>query len=103
MSTPSKEKSEYIIGAEEVDPKNILHDADNVGRDTYEESKALGDIVSVHLHTGHRRLLTQSQTPQENKRVRRKIDLFILPLFLFTQTMQFMDKTALNYAKVFGM
>jgi hypothetical protein len=29
--------------------------------------------------------------------------MFILPLFLLTQTLQFMDKTALNYAKVFGM
>jgi hypothetical protein len=26
-----------------------------------------------------------------------------LPLFLITQTLQYLDKTALNYAKVFGM
>lgn len=26
-----------------------------------------------------------------------------MPLFLLTQTLQYLDKTALNYAKVFGM
>jgi hypothetical protein len=29
--------------------------------------------------------------------------MFLLPLFLVTQTLQYLDKTALNYAKVFGM
>jgi hypothetical protein len=33
----------------------------------------------------------------------RKIDWLLLPLFLVTQTIQYLDKTALNYAKVFGM
>lgn len=43
------------------------------------------------------------QTPEQNKRIRFRIDLFLLPLFLITQTLQYLDKTALNYAKVFGM
>lgn len=38
----------------------------------------------------------------QNKRVRWKIDLIILPIFLITQALQFMDKTALNYANLFG-
>ncbi len=32
-----------------------------------------------------------------------RIDFLLLPLFLITQTLQYLDKTALNYAKVFGM
>lgn len=44
--------------------------------------------------------LTKSK-PQSN-RVRWKIDLVILPIFLITQALQFMDKTALNYANLFG-
>lgn len=32
-----------------------------------------------------------------------RIDMLLLPLFLITQTLQYLDKTALNYAKVFGM
>lgn len=35
-------------------------------------------------------------------RVRCKIDLVVLPIFLVTQALQFMDKTALNYANLFG-
>lgn len=35
-------------------------------------------------------------------RVRWKIDLVMLPMFLITQALQFMDKTSLNYANLFG-
>ncbi|GAA5844184.1 hypothetical protein JCM11251_006710 [Rhodosporidiobolus azoricus] len=42
-------------------------------------------------------------TPEQNKAILRRIDWFLLPLFLLTQTLQYLDKTALNYAKVFGM
>ncbi|GAA6051464.1 hypothetical protein NBRC10513_000412 [Rhodotorula toruloides] len=42
-------------------------------------------------------------TPEQNKSIVRRIDWCILPLFLITQTLQYLDKTALNYAKVFGM
>ncbi|KAL4876419.1 major facilitator superfamily domain-containing protein [Aspergillus karnatakaensis] len=38
----------------------------------------------------------------EYKRVRWKLDLTILPMFLVTQALQFMDKTSLNYANLFG-
>ena len=38
----------------------------------------------------------------KNRRVRRKIDFIILPIFLVTQALQFMDRTALNYANLFN-
>lgn len=38
----------------------------------------------------------------KNSRVRWKIDLVVLPIFLITQSLQFMDKTALNYANLLG-
>ncbi|KAK9784021.1 putative Major facilitator superfamily domain-containing protein [Seiridium cardinale] len=41
-------------------------------------------------------------TDKETRRVRRKIDLIVLPIFLVTQALQFMDRTALNYANLFG-
>ncbi|PSK43788.1 hypothetical protein B9Z65_7302 [Elsinoe australis] len=41
-------------------------------------------------------------TVKEERRVRRKIDLIILPIFLFTQMLRFLDRTALNYANLFG-
>ena len=61
-------------------------DENNVGAHAYEQSKLMAEI-----------------TPKQNKFVVRRIDWFILPLFLVTQTIQYLDKTALNYAKVFGM
>ncbi|KAJ6494261.1 major facilitator superfamily domain-containing protein [Mycena sanguinolenta] len=41
-------------------------------------------------------------TPKENSTIRWRLDLVILPMFLITQTLQFIDKTALNYANLFG-
>jgi hypothetical protein len=73
-------------------------DENNVGAAAYEQSKLMADIVSdTYSGTANR------QTPAQNKSIVRRIDFFILPLFLITQTIQYLDKTALNYAKVFGM
>lgn len=36
------------------------------------------------------------------RKLRWKIDLVILPMFLITQALQFMDKTSLNYANILG-
>ncbi|GAA6064066.1 hypothetical protein JCM10212_001472 [Sporobolomyces blumeae] len=61
-------------------------DEDNVGRSEFLTSQQVAEI-----------------TPEQNKAIVRRIDWFLLPLFLITQTLQYLDKTALNYAKVFGM
>ena len=42
-------------------------------------------------------------TPQEDKRVLRKIDWRIMPLLLTIYSLQFLDKTTLSYASVFGV
>ncbi|KLO18525.1 MFS general substrate transporter [Schizopora paradoxa] len=42
-------------------------------------------------------------TPEANKRILRKIDLYILSLMFITSILQFLDKTALNYANLFGI
>ncbi|KAF9872857.1 hypothetical protein CkaCkLH20_09720 [Colletotrichum karsti] len=39
---------------------------------------------------------------KEIRKLRWKLDLTILPMFLITQALQFMDKTSLNYANLFG-
>ncbi|KAJ5247246.1 hypothetical protein N7468_002229 [Penicillium chermesinum] len=50
----------------------------------------------------YREGLGMSISKKENSRVRWKIDLIVLPIFLITQALQFMDKTALNYANLLG-
>ncbi|KAJ7166961.1 major facilitator superfamily domain-containing protein [Mycena filopes] len=59
---------------------------DNVGYATYKQG--LAEHVEI--------------TAAENSAIRWRIDLIILPIFLITQTLQFLDKTALNYANLFG-
>ncbi|CDZ97793.1 Permease of the major facilitator superfamily [Phaffia rhodozyma] len=79
-------------GKAEVHHNEHLHPVEegdedgNVGNNAYLQSKDMDAI-----------------TPEQNKRILRKVDWFILPFFLVTQTIQYLDKTALNYAKVFGM
>ncbi|CAH0056829.1 unnamed protein product [Clonostachys solani] len=50
----------------------------------------------------YREALNIEVSDKEMRRVRWKIDLTILPMFLITQALQFMDKTSLNYANLFG-
>ena len=42
-------------------------------------------------------------TPEENKRILRKVDIAILPIILVIYCLQSLDKTALSYASVFGL
>lgn len=42
-------------------------------------------------------------TPEDNKRVLRKIDLVLLPILLSVYFLQSLDKTTLSYASVFGL
>ncbi|CDO93774.1 unnamed protein product [Kluyveromyces dobzhanskii CBS 2104] len=42
-------------------------------------------------------------TPKEDSRVRRKLDLIVMPLFSFLYMIQFMDKTCISFAAVMGI
>lgn len=42
-------------------------------------------------------------TPADNARILRKIDLTILPLLLVVYALQYLDKSTLSYASVFGL
>ncbi|KAF2194413.1 MFS general substrate transporter [Zopfia rhizophila CBS 207.26] len=42
-------------------------------------------------------------TPEDNRRILRKIDLTILPILLVVYCLQSLDKTTLSYASVFGL
>ncbi|KAL2863970.1 major facilitator superfamily domain-containing protein [Aspergillus lucknowensis] len=69
--------------------------------DTDEEKSAAYAADAVGYRE-YREGLHIDVSPQENSRVRWKIDAIILPIFLVTQALQFLDKTALNYANLFG-
>ncbi|KAL1938014.1 hypothetical protein VTO73DRAFT_12025 [Trametes versicolor] len=42
-------------------------------------------------------------TPEQNRRIARKIDIWILPMLCLAQGLSFLDKTALNYGNLYGM
>ncbi|KAI0201394.1 MFS general substrate transporter [Astrocystis sublimbata] len=50
----------------------------------------------------YREALRLEVSDKELRKVRLKIDLVIMPIFLITQALQFLDKTALNYANLFN-
>ena len=73
-----------------------------VGYDEYLEALGL-EISEKEVRTS----VTQLYKPNslhhsQTKKVRWKLDLIILPIFLVTQALQFIDKTSLNYANLFG-
>ncbi|KAF9630220.1 hypothetical protein BFW01_g401 [Lasiodiplodia theobromae] len=62
------------------------------------------DAIHMENAVGYREYLAGLDidvSEKEARAVRWKIDLIILPAFLITQALQFMDKTALNYANLF--
>ncbi|KAL3435088.1 major facilitator superfamily domain-containing protein [Aspergillus tetrazonus] len=71
--------------------------------DDIEEAKASSVFEANAVgYKEYREGLSIELTARDNSRVRWKIDLVVLPIFLVTQALQFMDKTALNYANLFG-
>jgi hypothetical protein len=41
--------------------------------------------------------------PQEARRVLRKIDLHVLPLLMVSYMLQYLDKSSINFASVYGL
>ncbi|KAH8901111.1 MFS general substrate transporter [Thozetella sp. PMI_491] len=78
------EKGAHVDDDHDTLKPGILQEEYAVGYRTYREA--------LHLEVSDR----------EARRVRWKIDSVILPIFLVTQALQFMDRTALNYANLFG-
>ncbi|ORY62431.1 uncharacterized protein BCR38DRAFT_346745, partial [Pseudomassariella vexata] len=50
-----------------------------------------------------RALMSGAVDPESSRRVRKKIDLHILPFLCITYALQFIDKTSLGYSSVYGI
>jgi len=51
----------------------------------------------------YRRQDARDIDPAEAKRVLRKIDFHILPVLMMTYMLQYLDKSSINFASVFGL
>ncbi|KAK5273682.1 hypothetical protein LTR96_000282 [Exophiala xenobiotica] len=79
----------------DVDIQHVRKGSSGGGLDAVHEDAAVG-------YKEYREALEVEVSQRDDRRLRWKIDLIILPMFFFTQLLQFMDKTALNYANLFG-
>ncbi|KAJ5987744.1 Major facilitator superfamily domain general substrate transporter [Penicillium waksmanii] len=93
----SKQERSDNIHIEQAAPlQNPLHD-------DIEEAKAISIYEENAVgYREYREGLHLEFTAKEETKTRWKIDFVVLPIFLVTQALQFMDKTALNYANLLG-
>jgi len=91
MSDPKTASGAQDISKADIETTEFMHKSTQTtrGKDKAAELLANNDRITV--------------SPQENKRVLRKIDLVILPILLSVYFLQSLDKTTLLYASVFGL
>ncbi|KAF2015166.1 MFS general substrate transporter [Aaosphaeria arxii CBS 175.79] len=90
-------KDDASTPAEPEINKNTVETAESVHKPTV---NVKGKDKAAELLNSNERITV---TPEENKRVLRKIDLVILPILLSVYFLQSLDKTTLSYASVFGL
>lgn len=76
--------------------KNAVDTIENVQKRVVKK----GQDKAAELLSENARIIV---TPEDNKRVLRKIDLVVLPILLSVYCLQSLDKTTLSYASVFGL
>jgi hypothetical protein len=91
MSKQDKVTTTEHVGKAEVETNESIHKPTDTTR---------GKDKAAELLAAHGRVVV---TPEDNKRVLRKIDLVILPILLSVYFLQSLDKTTLSYASVFGL
>ncbi|KAI8946141.1 major facilitator superfamily domain-containing protein [Xylaria longipes] len=80
------------------DGKPTVEKVDNAGHKNLSRSQH-GHNVG---YEEYREALSLEISNKEMRKVRIKIDMIIVPIFLVTQGLQFLDRTALNYANLFN-
>ncbi|KAJ5724076.1 hypothetical protein N7488_002111 [Penicillium malachiteum] len=97
-TSPSKNHQEDCVESiehHEEQPSKLQHEDRPTSNQGPKQDKALQLIEDL----GHSTILT----PENNKRVLRKIDLRLLPILLVIYFLQQLDKSTLSYASVFGL
>lgn len=97
-STPPKES---------LDPESAIHAETKPGHDTSSHSKwkvsrsGDGDVAMSLFNSPDE--LHEPISPEEDARVKRKIDFMILPYLAVCYAFFYIDKTTLSYAAIFGI
>lgn len=85
--------SEKQVAADGIRPTTANQDDDITKMDIKDEA---GELAAKALMSG-------TVDAEASLRVRRKIDMHILPFLCFTYALQFIDKTTLGYSSVYGL
>ncbi|RDX42116.1 MFS general substrate transporter [Lentinus brumalis] len=100
MSTPDNASTRKGFGSDAGSSQDKQRDPEKPGHeDTSSEEQANVGLheFAVAKQSGLR------VTREENRRIARKIDFYILPMLCMCQGLSFLDKTALNYGNLYGM
>lgn len=96
-----------VLFAMSPDPEKQKVDI-NSPKGTVEPDEAVGEVKDVRnadaaldflRHEG----AVRDMTPEDEKRLRRKIDWMVMPLMWCCYCLQYLDKTLINYANVMGL
>ncbi|CZR42685.1 uncharacterized protein FPRO_09988 [Fusarium proliferatum ET1] len=98
-SEPDQEKQVSKIVAASVPPIEVISDTPGF---------AVGDIKGADISDDiGRQYYLQNRdeeiSDEEKKRIRRKIDLYLLPMMMVTGFLQYLDKSTINYSANYGL
>ena len=93
-STPPKEP---------IDPEPALHTETATPQQKWKVSRSGDGDVAMTLFSSPSDLQNNPITPEEDARVKRKVDYMILPYLAVCYAFFYIDKTTLSYAAIFGI
>lgn len=79
---------------------------DKVDKDLKRRASSPTSVASGELDDAYNVYRESADVPveaEEDTKVRRRIDLQIMPLLIITYTLQYLDKNSLNFASVYGL
>jgi hypothetical protein len=89
--------------SESLDREENIEMVDSSQKQAHHEDTAHKDKAAAFLQAAGAVNQRVVVTPEENKRILRKINLTILPIMLGVYFLQALDKATLSYASVFGL
>lgn len=99
--TPTNDKDNVEIGVSSVDNfaalDTVISPSGKVVHIAHDDAHLDEALEFARAH-GHVEV-----SPEEDRRVRMKIDMIVMPLFCFLYMNQFMDKTGISFASIMGI
>ncbi|SCV36173.1 related to DAL5-allantoate and ureidosuccinate permease [Fusarium fujikuroi] len=98
-SEPAQEKQVSKIVAASTPPIEVICDTPEVAVEDLKGAD-ISDDIGRHYYLQNR---YEEISDEEKKRVRRKIDLYLLPMMMVTGFLQYLDKSTINYSANYGL